>query len=107
MSRYILRRMLWIAATLLVVSLLTFGLVFAVGDPAVMLTPTRPGQAPKPELVAFIRQQYGLDQPTLHSIRTLHGQPAAAATWAIPTIFTARWPSCLPRSSQPRPAWPG
>ncbi len=63
MIRYILRRLLWIAATLIVVSLLTFALVFAVGDPAVMLTPTRPGQAPKPELVALIRRQYGLDQP--------------------------------------------
>ncbi len=63
MMHYILRRLLWIAATLIVVSLLTFALVFAVGDPAVMLTPTRPGQAPKPELVALIRRQYGLDQP--------------------------------------------
>ncbi len=63
MIRYILRRLLWIVITLGVVSLLTFGLVFATGDPALMLTPTRPGQLPNPQLVAQIRRQYGLDQP--------------------------------------------
>lgn len=63
MLRFILRRLLWIVMTLVVASLLTFSLIFAVGDPAVMLTPTRPGQAPKPQLVALIRKQYGLDQP--------------------------------------------
>lgn len=61
--QYILRRLLWVVITLGVVSLLTFGLVFATGDPAIMLTPTRPGQMPNPKLVALIRQQYGLDQP--------------------------------------------
>jgi peptide/nickel transport system permease protein len=63
MMQYILRRLLWVAITLGVVSLLTFVLVFATGDPALMLTPTRPGQMPNPKLVALIRQQYGLDQP--------------------------------------------
>ena len=61
--QYILRRLLWVAITLGVVSLLTFVLIFATGDPALMLTPTRPGQMPNPKLVALIRQQYGLDQP--------------------------------------------
>ena len=83
MIRYILRRLLWIAATLIVVSLLTFALVFAVGDPAVMLTPTRPGQAPKPELVAFIRRQYGLDQPMY---------VAYVATWATCCRQSGRLP---------------
>lgn len=63
MMRYLLRRLLWVAITLAVVSLLTFVLIFATGDPALMLTPTRPGQLPNPKLVALIRQQYGLDQP--------------------------------------------
>ena len=63
MMRYLLRRLLWVAITLGVVSLLTFVLVFATSDPALMLTPTRPGQMPNPKLVALIRQQYGLDQP--------------------------------------------
>ena len=62
---FILRRLLWIAFSLLCVSIITFLLIFASpGDPASMLVPKRPGQDRQdPELVARIRAQYGLDQP--------------------------------------------
>lgn len=63
MIRFILRRFLWIVIALAVVSLLTFVLIFATGDPAIMLTPTRPGQMPDLKLVAMTRERYGLDQP--------------------------------------------
>ncbi len=48
---------------MLLVSVVSFVLVFVTGDPAVMMTPTKPGQQPDPALVETIRQQYGLDQP--------------------------------------------
>lgn len=63
MIQYCLRRVIWLVAALGVISLLTFSLIFITGDPAVMLTPTRPGQTPNPQLVATIRAQYGLDRP--------------------------------------------
>lgn len=63
MGAYIIRRLLWIAVTMVGVSLLTFVLIFASGDPAEMLAPQRAGQEPDPAAVAAVRQAYGLDQP--------------------------------------------
>jgi peptide/nickel transport system permease protein len=63
MILYIARRLLWIGLTLLCVSMLTFGLIFATGDPATMLVPTREGQAPDPAVVERVRQARGLDKP--------------------------------------------
>jgi peptide/nickel transport system permease protein len=61
MSAYILRRLAWVMVLLFVVTLVTF-IVFSVlpaADPAVL----RAGRQPTPELIASIRQQYGLDDP--------------------------------------------
>lgn len=63
MIRYIIRRVLWIILTMVCVSMLTFGLIFATGDPATMLVPTRNNQPPDPVLVERIRVERGLDQP--------------------------------------------
>jgi peptide/nickel transport system permease protein len=63
MIPFIARRLMWIAVSMLVVSMLTFGLIFATGDPAVMLVPTRNNQPPDPALVERARRDRGLDQP--------------------------------------------
>ena len=63
MIQYVVRRLLWILLTMVCVSMLTFGLIFFTGDPAVMLTPTRKGQAPAPEMVERVRREHGLDKP--------------------------------------------
>jgi peptide/nickel transport system permease protein len=59
MAAYIVRRLLWVIFLLFVVTLVTF-VVFTVlpaADPAVL----RAGRQPSPELVASIREQFGLD----------------------------------------------
>ena len=61
MAAYIVRRLIWVIFLLFVVTLITF-IVFTVlpaADPAVL----RAGRQPSPELVASIRQQFGLDDP--------------------------------------------
>jgi peptide/nickel transport system permease protein len=61
MAAYIVRRLIWVIFLLFVVTLVTF-IVFTVlpaADPAVL----RAGRQPSPELVAAIRQQFGLDDP--------------------------------------------
>jgi peptide/nickel transport system permease protein len=63
MIAYLLRRLLWIALTTLCVSMLTFGLIFATGDPAVMLVPTRNNEPPDPALVEQVRRERGFDKP--------------------------------------------
>jgi peptide/nickel transport system permease protein len=59
--RYVLRRLLWGAFLLLVVSALTFLIfnVFPSADPAAL----RAGRSATPALIAQIRHQLGLDQP--------------------------------------------
>lgn len=60
MSRYILRRLLYAIPVMLVVSLIVFGILhIAPGDPATMLA----GEDARPEDVAAIKANYGLDQP--------------------------------------------
>jgi peptide/nickel transport system permease protein len=59
MAAYIVRRLVWVIFLLFVVTLVTF-IVFTVlpaADPAVL----RAGRQPSPELVASIREQFGLD----------------------------------------------
>lgn len=63
MAAYIARRLLYVVFTMFAVSIITFGLIFASGDPAASLTPVRPGQQPSKELTERIRVKYGLDQP--------------------------------------------
>ena len=63
MLRYIIQRLAWTAIVLLGVSVITFGLVFAMpGDPAQALVG---GRASK-DSIEMVRKQYGLDQP-LHT----------------------------------------
>jgi peptide/nickel transport system permease protein len=63
MAAYSVRRLLWVIFLLFVVTLVTF-VVFTVlpaADPAVL----RAGRQPSPELVASIREQFGLDDPMI------------------------------------------
>jgi peptide/nickel transport system permease protein len=63
MAAYIVRRLLWVIFLLFVVTLITF-IVFTVlpaADPAVL----RAGRQPTPELVASIREQFGLSDPKI------------------------------------------
>jgi peptide/nickel transport system permease protein len=61
MLRYVVRRLLWAAVLLLVVSALTFVIfyTFPSADPAAL----RAGRQATPELIAQIRRSLGLDQP--------------------------------------------
>jgi peptide/nickel transport system permease protein len=61
MAVYIVRRILWVLVLLFVITLITF-VMFSVlpsADPAAL----RAGRQPSPELLASIRQQFGLDDP--------------------------------------------
>jgi peptide/nickel transport system permease protein len=63
MAAYIVRRLIWVIFLLFVVTLITF-IVFSVlpaADPAVL----RAGRQPSPELVAAIREQFGLSDPKI------------------------------------------
>ncbi len=61
MTRYIIRRMLWVIVLLFMVSLITFVIFYLLpsADPAQL----RAGHQPNPALVASIRHQLGLDKP--------------------------------------------
>jgi peptide/nickel transport system permease protein len=61
MTRYVVRRVLWVGVLLFVVSLLTFVIfyLFPTADPAVL----RAGRSPSPERVEEIRKLLGLDRP--------------------------------------------
>ena len=63
MAAYIVRRTLWVIVLLFVITAITF-IIFTVlpaADPAAL----RAGRQPSPELIAAIRQQFGLDDPKL------------------------------------------
>jgi peptide/nickel transport system permease protein len=63
MAAYIARRLIWVIVLLFAVTLITF-IVFSVlpaADPAVL----RAGRQPSPELVASIREQFGLSDPKI------------------------------------------
>jgi peptide/nickel transport system permease protein len=61
MTKYIIRRLLWVIVLLFLVSLLTFAIfyLFPSADPAQL----RAGRQPNPALVASIRHTLGLDKP--------------------------------------------
>src|SRR3982074_470425 len=61
MTKYIIRRLLWVVLLLFLVSLLTFVIFYLLpsADPATL----RAGRQPSPELVAAIRHRFGLDKP--------------------------------------------
>ena len=61
MAAYIVRRLVWVVFLLFVITLITF-IIFSVlpaADPAAL----RAGRQPSPELIASIREQFGLDDP--------------------------------------------
>jgi len=59
-TRYIIRRLLYVFPVMLAVSLLVFAILHvAPGDPAALLA----GEDARPEDVATVRAKYGLDQP--------------------------------------------
>jgi peptide/nickel transport system permease protein len=61
MTKYIIRRLLWVIVLLFLVSLLTFVIFYLLpsSDPALL----RAGRQPNPALVAQIRHNLGLDKP--------------------------------------------
>jgi peptide/nickel transport system permease protein len=61
MTKYIIRRLLWVIVLLFAVSLLTFVIFYLLpsADPALL----RAGHQPNPALVAAIRHKLGLDKP--------------------------------------------
>ena len=63
MGRYIVRRVIWVVVTLLLITFLTYVIFFVMPptDPAVNFA----GKQPTPELVAEVKEQFGLDKPLL------------------------------------------
>jgi peptide/nickel transport system permease protein len=64
MGRYVIRRLMWVALVLAIVTLVTF-LIFYImppGNPAVRFA----GKQPTPELIAEVERQLGLDKPWYH-----------------------------------------
>lgn len=61
MGAYIIRRVFWVIAVLLAVTLITFVIFFLLptGDPALRFA----GRAPTEETLAEVRRQFGLDRP--------------------------------------------
>jgi len=61
MTRYIIRRLLWVIVLLVVVSAVTFVIFYTLpsADPAAL----RAGRSPNPALIASIRHNLGLDKP--------------------------------------------
>ena len=67
MGRYVLRRLIWTAFVLLIVTLLTFTIFYVLppGDPTSQVPPARQvagGTPPTEERLAEIRRQLGLDR---------------------------------------------
>lgn len=61
MTKYIIRRLLWVIVLLILVSFVTFVIFYLLpsADPALL----RAGHQPSPGLVAAIRHKFGLDKP--------------------------------------------
>ena len=61
MGRYVVRRLLWAALVVLIITLLTFVIFFVMPptDPAVAFA----GKQPTPEIINEVKRQFGLDQP--------------------------------------------
>jgi peptide/nickel transport system permease protein len=61
MGRYLIRRLLWVALLLVLITLFTFVIFFVMPptDPAILFA----GRAPTPRLVAQVRESLGLDEP--------------------------------------------
>jgi len=61
MWRYIVRRLLWVALVMLIITMITYVIFFVMPptDPAVAFA----GKQPTPEAIAEVRRQFGLDRP--------------------------------------------
>src|SRR4051812_31114687 len=61
MTRYIIRRLLWVIFVLLVITMITYMIFFLLppGDPATQFA----GKQPTKELIAEVKKQFGLDHP--------------------------------------------
>jgi peptide/nickel transport system permease protein len=61
MWRYIVRRLMWVAVVMLVITMITYVIFFVMPpvDPAVAFA----GKQPTPEAIAQVRSQFGLDRP--------------------------------------------
>jgi peptide/nickel transport system permease protein len=61
MARYIARRLLWVAFVLLLITAITYVIFFVMPptDPSINFA----GKQPTPELIAEVKQQFGLDKP--------------------------------------------
>jgi peptide/nickel transport system permease protein len=66
MGRYIVRRLLWVALVLLIITLITFVIFFVMPptDPAVVFA----GKQPTKETIAEVKRQFGLDKPLLTQV---------------------------------------
>jgi peptide/nickel transport system permease protein len=62
-GRYVIRRLIWVAFVLLVITFLTYVIFFVMppADPAVIFS----GKAPTKEIIAQVRHNFGLDRPLL------------------------------------------
>ncbi len=70
MTRYIIRRLLWVFVLLIVVSFITFMIFYLLpsADPASL----RAGKSSNPQLLARIRVELGLEQAVVHAVLRLH-----------------------------------
>lgn len=63
MGRYIVKRILWLIPIMLLISFVSYSLMYlSPGDPAVIYL-SQGGQSPDPEALAQVRQDLGLDKP--------------------------------------------
>ena len=112
MAIYIVRRLLWVVLLLFVITLVTFVIfnVLPAGDPAAL----RAGRQPSAELIAAIRQQLGLDDPsTVQFIRYIGDilpfvggtSTSASATRTTPRCCRSSSTASRPRSSSRSARW--
>jgi peptide/nickel transport system permease protein len=61
MWRFVVRRLLWLVAVLLIITAVTYGIFFVMSpvDPAVLFA----GKQPTPQVIAEIKREFGLDKP--------------------------------------------
>ena len=61
MWRFVVRRLLWLVAVLLIITAITYGIFFVMSpvDPAVLFA----GKQPTPQVIAEIKREFGLTKP--------------------------------------------
>ena len=64
MGRYIIRRLLWVLLVLVVIVVITYSIFFLLpGGGSDAIANRFAGKQPNPEIVAEVKQQFGLDKP--------------------------------------------